>query len=236
MSNLSDMGAPLTSGHGGGDFKALANGTYDYVIHGIVGLGLRENSYQGEAKPPVVKIKIIFEVPAEVRDDKQTQVCSYKVNLSPNAKGNFYKFVRTIDKDATEDNFSGYMSAAGLNNLLGQVGVLTINSFEKDGKAIAYVDGSGFTRLDPRLPKPVATRPTFFFNPFKPDVEVFKNTLTYYTQKEVMEALNAHQFPPELHQAWAAVQEAHAAKEAGKGEKKEKSVAPGVSGDTASIE
>lgn len=233
MTNISDMGAPLTANRGGGEFKTLGNGTYDYVIHGVVGLGLRENSFQGEAKKPVVKIKIIFEIPSEVRDDGQPHVCSYKVNLSPNAKGNFYRFVRTLDKDVTEDNFSEYMTSAGLHKLLGKTGVLTIASFEKDGKTISYVDGNGFSRLDPRLPKPVAVRPEFFFNPFKPELDVFENTLTYYTKKEIMEALNASQFPEELHKAWVKAQEGHTAKQ----EVKTKEPAPQqISINTASIE
>ena len=67
----SDMGAATTSGT---DFKPLEAQSYDFVIHGIVGLGLRPNSFQGEVKAPVAQIKVIFELPDAVRDDGQTSV------------------------------------------------------------------------------------------------------------------------------------------------------------------
>ncbi len=231
---LSDMGVSTVAGGGGLEFKPLAEGSYDFIIHGIIGLGLRPHTYQGEERPPVSVIKVIFELPEEIRDDKQTQVIGYKLNMSVHEKSNHYAFCRKYLGDrVTKDTMAEFVSAAGLKQLLGAVGVLTVRHWVKDDRVIATIDREGFSKLDARLPKPIATRPAFFFNPFNPDIEVFKNNLTDYARKEVMEALNAENFPAELHQAYAKCLEDKAAAEASKAASTAKAEVPVTVADGA---
>ena len=194
------------------EYKTLAEGDYDAIIHGVVGLGLNPVEFQGEQKAPAVFIKIIYEIPSEVRGDGLSTVIGQKLKLSGNDKSNCYKFLTTLFGTAINKNTAvGYLNSAGLQNLLGKTLSITINHFNKDGKDIAYVGGT--TKLDPRLPQPVATREAFFFNPLLPDLNVFKNTITYSTQEQIMGALNAKQFPRELHEEWVSIQENKAAKD-----------------------
>lgn len=207
----SDMGVPLSVG--GGDFKPLDAGSYDFVIHGIIGLGLRPKTFEGKEMPPTAVIKIIFELPQSIRDDGQTQVIGYKINPSVSPKSNYYKLCKMLLGDrVSEATMSEFVTSKGMQQLLGQVGVLTVKHWDKDGRVIATIDRDGFSKLDPRLPKPEAKRPAFFFNPFAPDLATFKEILTAHSRKEVMEALNADTFPPELHQAYAKSLEDDAAK------------------------
>jgi len=228
----SDMGIPLTSG--GADFKPLNEGTYDFVIHGIIGLGLRPNSYEGQPKDPVTKIKIIFELPDSIRDDGQTQVVGYKLNSGVAERGNYYKLLHMLlGERVNKDTIKEFVNSTGMKQLLGLVGSLDIRHWDNEGRIIAMVDGKSITKLHPKVAKPVATRPEFFFNPFVPDLKVFNDILTWHTKKEVMEALNADQFPEELHQAWVKAQENKNSQDANK--KKEEAI--DVSDvDTASIE
>lgn len=201
MSNTNDLGFTEKGG-----YEPTAVGDYDAVIHGIINLGLNPVEFQGQKKDPSVFIKLIYEIPSLIRNDEQTAVIGQRMKLSTNDKSRCYEFLSTVYGAAfNKKNVVGYLNGDGLRALLGKTVSLTVSHFEKDDKNIAYVEK--VARLDPRLPQPVPTRELFFFNPLSPDLEVFKNVLTYNTQKQVMEALNANSFPADLHTAWVAIQE-----------------------------
>ena len=200
---INDMGVEIKS------FEAIDEGTYDFVIHGVVGLGLREiPAFQGQEKPPAVQAKVIFELPELQREDGQSQMLTYKLTLSTSEKSNCFKFFKLIHGDkVSKATISQFLTSEGLRGLLGKTGTVGVKHWNKDGRNIATVDREGFARLHPKVKPPEATRPAFFFNPLNPDMEVFKNTLTFWTKKEVMSALNSDKFPAELHEAWAKAQE-----------------------------
>ncbi|CAB4120915.1 hypothetical protein UFOVP1_32 [uncultured Caudovirales phage] len=223
-----------------GSFTPIEPGTYDFVIHGIVGLGLRKPFFDvddnGKKVLPKVAVKIIFELPSNVRDDGQTEVTAMSCNMSTHGKSQLFKVfhaclgdavIASYDKNGTPIMDIERVSATGLKVLLGSVGALTIVN-KKSEKGQIYARVSAVNYLDPRLPRPVATREQFFFSPFQPDLEVFKNNLSYWTQKDVMSSLNADTFPKELHDAWVKIEEDRASADANKNDSQ--------SDDTSSIE
>lgn len=206
MSN--DLGIPVSSG----GYELLPAGEYDAVIHGIINIGLRPVEFQGEKKAPAVFIKLILELPDKLRDDGVSTVVSKKIKLTNSVdKGNYAKLLTTLGEKVSKANINSYLTSDALKALLGKSAIVVVDHWQSDDGVKATV--RELLKLDPRLPQPQATRDTFFFNPLAPDLAVFKDTLTYYTKKEIMEALNADNFPPELHAAWAEEQEKQAAKE-----------------------
>lgn len=209
---------------GEGNFKPLEVGEYDACIHGIVNLGLRAQSYQGQPKPPKIVFKVIFEIPEQVRDDDQTQVIAKKYTVSAHKKSNWFKLIKLIGgEDINEKTILQYP----LSKILGKGCRIKVDHWEKDEDTkIAVIQE--VNKLDSRLPQPEGTRENFLFSPNDPDLEVFENLLTYYTQKEIMEALDAEQFPKELHASWVKIEEEKAKAQGGTTES--------VSGNTESIE
>lgn len=184
-------------------YEILPEGMYDFVIHGIVGLGLREKIYEGKQQDPVPTIKIIFEIPEFNREDGQTELLTIKFPISSGKRSNYYKFCTTLLGAAVTDvetNMNKLCTAAGMKGLLGKVGTLTVAAW-KNGEGRSVLN-NGFSPLHPKVAKPVSTREPVFFNPFNPDITVFKNKLTQWTRKEIMSAVNANEFSPELHKAY----------------------------------
>jgi hypothetical protein len=200
MSN--DLGVTST---GGKSYPVLEAKDYDAVVHGIVSLGRHPVEYQGTKKEPQVFLRIIVELPEVVREDGTTATTGKKIKVTNSVdKGNFAKFLTALGEKVTEANIESYFSNNAQKGLLGKAVVVTVEQWESDTGTAASI--KEFTKLDPRLPKPQAKRETFFFNPLSPDLKVFKENLTFRTKQEVMSALNANQFPAELHQAWKEAQ------------------------------
>lgn len=225
MTDTNEEFMGFTPNTGGGGYETLPEGTYDFVIHGVVGLGLHKKVYQGKEMRPEPKIKLIFEIPEHIRKDGQTELLTIKFPLSNNEKSNFYKFCTAVlgaSVTSNEENMKKLCYSAGLKSLLGHSGTLTVVTWTNgEGRS---VDNKGFYPLHPKVAKPVATREPIFFNPFNPDIDVFKNKLTAYTRKEIMEAVNADSFKEELKQAYAETLVADASAKANytSGNKKEK--------------
>lgn len=198
---VNDLGIVESNG-----YELLEAKDHDAVVHGIVNLGLRPVEFQGEKKNPAVFIKVILELPDVIREDNETAVIGKKVKLTNSVdKGNYAKLLTAFGEKVTKINMSSYLNSEALKKLLGKPIIARIDHWESEEGTRAAV--RELVKLDPRLPQPQATRATFFFNPLAPDLEVFKNTLTYFTQKEIMEALNADSFPKELHLEWVKIQE-----------------------------
>jgi hypothetical protein len=193
-------------------FSLIPEGQYDFILHGIVSLGMQSNENSKFDKTPKGVFKFIFELPEHIREDEQTSVIGCYINATIGELGAAYKLISVLlGSDFDANKMTEYLTVSGLKNLLGKTGILTIYHTEKNNRVNARVAASaksnwGFLPLDPRLPKPQATRETFLFTPGVPDLEVFKNTLTYWTQKEVMSALNASSWPKELHEAWVEIE------------------------------
>lgn len=186
------------------NFEILPEGTYDFIIHGVVGLGLRKKVFEGKELKPQPVVKFIFEIPDQLREgDGQTELLTIKLPISKNAKSNYYKFCTAIlgaNVTNVEQNMEKLCYSSGMKDLIGKTGTLTVAAW-KNGEGRS-VSNNGFYPLHPKAPKPVATRVPVFFNPFNPDIEVFKNNLTSWTRKEIMEALNADNFNDALKKAY----------------------------------
>jgi hypothetical protein len=144
----------------GSTYEMLPEGSYDFVVHGIVGLGLRPHTYNGEELKPQATIKIIFEIPECIREhDGQTELLSLKLPISSNVKSNYYKFCTAIlgpNITNVEENMERLCFSTGMKELLGKMGTLSIVTW-KDGKGRS-VSNKGFYPLHPKAPKPVATK------------------------------------------------------------------------------
>lgn len=184
-------------------YAPIPQGNYDAVIQGVINIGLRPQVWKGETKPSQVMYKVIFELPDYKREDDETGLISKKFKLSVSSRSAWFKFMRTILGDeVTEKTLNMYP----INNLLGKSCIVEIDHWEKDeGSAIPVV--KEISRLDPRLPQPKPTRELFLFNPRNPDLDVFKNLITFRTQQEIMEAQDSQQFSKELHKLWVKIQE-----------------------------
>jgi len=203
---------------GGGARKPIDEGRYDARVIGIVGLGLQaQRAYQGQAKPDVQKVKIIFELTnakRELKDGtKVTEVCAKSITASTHEKSNFCKYVKAITNITfSTDTFTAFVSDDdNLKGLLGVAVQVDIGHFEAEGKTLSYV--SGTVGLDPRIECAKATRNTFMFFPSCPDLAAWSE-MTYYTKKEIMDAKDASTFPKELHAQWVSDQEAESVKQA----------------------
>lgn len=184
-------------------FEMLPEGMYDYVIHGVVGLGIQKKVFQGEEqRKPMVKI--IFEIPEHKREgDGQTEVVAVNFPISSHPNSLYYKFCATVFDGFNDKEAEKMVYSSGMKELLGKVGTLKISSWEaKDGEERRSVNTKGFSALHPKVAKPIPTREPVFFNPFNPDIEVFKTKLTSWTRKQIMEALNADNFKEELKAAY----------------------------------
>jgi len=185
-------------------YDILPEGTYDFVIHGVIGLGLRKHVFEGKELKPQATVKFIFEIPEHSRPgDGQTELLSIKFPISSNSKSNYFKFCTAVlgaNVTAVDENMEKLCFSTGMKELLGKVGTLTVVTW-KNGEGRS-VSNKGFYPLHPKAPKPVPTRDFVFFNPFNPDIKVFKNNLTAWTRKEIMDAVNAENFKDELKQAY----------------------------------
>lgn len=189
------------------NFKPVGAGIYDAVIHGIVHLGLQPQPADmatGDARHPCNMLKIIFELPDSIRDDEETALISKDIPVKAGEKSNYYKLFYACFGPKTD---MGLVVSTGVEELLGKKLALTVAEWtSQDGKRSGSKVES-FAFLDPRLAaiaKP-AKRDTFFFSPLKPDINIFNDTLTDWTRKMIMEALNAAQYPKELLQAYTAL-------------------------------
>lgn len=222
-------------------FELLEEGRYDFVINGVINMGLRKPYDGPDAKKanPVARsvLRILFELPESLREDEQTNITKLDVPVSLHGKSTMFKLflvcfgkeiIDSHDKQGNPIMKSEYITPVYLNRLLGKVGSLEIeHKVTKNNNTIARVVTTSLVALDPRLPKPIPKRELIpFFNPMQPNIETFTDKLTYWTQKELMDAVDVAAFPKELHDAWIKIAEEKA---------KEDNKVPETS-DTSSIE
>jgi hypothetical protein len=197
------------------EYKLIEEGDYDAVIFGVINLGLQKVEYKDEVKSPATFIRLILEIPSIVNEKGEPATIQKKVKLTASVdKGNYAKLLLALGYKVDKSSIGKYLSIDGLKGLIGKSVVAKIAHFNtSDGKRNMVQE---LVKLDPRLPQPVGTKKQFLFNPFSPDLDIFKNDVTSYGQDEIMKALNAANFPKELHEAYAASLEAREAKKAGR--------------------
>ena len=209
MTSLLDLG--FTEQKEGVKFTPIPNGIYDAYVHCIIGLGLQPQQPDyttKEPRDPAKEIRVVFEIPSIVREDEQTSVIKLDMRTSVHEKSMYAGLFRAVFGLSTDSMDILNTSA---DALLGKVLSLRVREWsnEKTGRSGNGIKKDDMQVLDPRLAavaKP-ATRPTFIFNPYNPDMEVFNTMLTYWTKKDIMEALDSSQFPAVMHEAWVKVQE-----------------------------
>ncbi len=240
--SVNEWGVPIAQSKN----EPIEEGRFDATIHAIVRLG-RQKVYKWEGKAfsttdYTVKLqnKIIFEVPDSKRESDPTtpNVISKDLNVTSSLeKGAYAKFLQAAgEKLNSVNDLLSFFSKEGSEKLLGKGVSLAI--IRKEGKHGVYARIDEITRLDPRLPQPVSVRDTFYFDPFKPDIDIFKDKLTYYTKETIMKSVDSDLFPKELHEAWRDAQVEKASREQEYGSKAKSSVGTtsSVSGSTESIE
>lgn len=206
---VNELGMELQS------YTLLEEGEHDAVIFGVINIGLQPIEFEKEQKAPGTFIRLVMELPSILDDEGKPATVQKKIRLTSNVeKGNYAKLLVAIGEKVNKNNINDYLSSAALLGFLGKPIVAKVSHFNTDDGKRNMVQE--LTKLDPRLPQPKGTRETFYFNPFKPDLDVFKKDLTAFAQKEVMGALNATNFPPELHEVYASIQEDRAKEKAGR--------------------
>ena len=116
-------------------FEMLPVGVYDYVIHGVVGLGIQKKTFkQEEQQKPMVKI--IFEIPEHKREgDGQTEVVAANFPISSHPNSLYYKFCSTVFEGFNDKEAEKMVYSSGMKELLGKVGTLKISEWESKDSA-----------------------------------------------------------------------------------------------------
>jgi hypothetical protein len=190
----------------------LPNGDYDAAVSGIIELGAHAKMFQGEQQSPKPVVKIVFEVSAEGHDE--TLVFSKDVNAVFNERSNLVKYLSAIygtsDPKVVKSNLE---EKGALEKLLGRHVVLTIDTFNVEGRTVNYI--KDIKAMDKRLLagafKP--TKETILFTIHGEDAaEVFKTKLSKYTQEKIVSATNVNTFPKSLIDAFTMTAEDKAKK------------------------
>ncbi len=201
----------------GGSYEPFPAGRYDGVLHAIISLEMQQHSFQGQDMGARPKVLLLFELPEVSRpaaDGKQMPaMLSYEMTLSSSEKGTFMKVVNAIKHTRmTEDSLADLINEAdgkSLKGMLGKSCVVEVKQFKnKHGDMKNAV--AGIHELDPRLPQPKGVRDTFIFTVADPDLTVFKNVLIPWTRDKIMSAINADEFPAEVHEAYRDIKEQEA--------------------------
>ena len=208
MFTLKDMG--LKEKKGGVDFEPVPQGRYDAYVHAVISLGLQPQQPDfktGKPNDPDTMLRVLFEIPSVVRTDGQTSLVKLDMRQSANEKSYYYALYKALY--GVDTNLEKVVSTP-VNDLLGKVLSLnvTVWSNPKTNRSGNNIKKDGLIELDARLKEAVSpiTRETFVFNPYKPDLTIFKDKLSYYTQKNIMESLDSGQYPEELINAWGEIQ------------------------------
>lgn len=224
--NPDDFAPEVAQTKSNGDYKPVPKGTYDALVHGIAILGLREPHPQSENQTPMNRVRFIFELHSDPKSPSlkdhmfENKAPVLKLDVSLSNGGHYLKLIKALLGDEiTKETIQPYTKPSGQQQLLGKGARVTVVNYKdkrnKDqSKILSEISELGVTQLDSRVPPPDATRDTFFFNPYDVHtVNVFEENLTYWTQKDIMSAVNSNQFPNELKAAWEASKIKNADKE-----------------------
>lgn len=204
-------------------FPTLPSGKYDAILSAIIDLEFQVTEYEGE-ESVVHQVKLLYEVPElMVESEDGTEyplILGQTVTLSANTRSKFYKIVNALTQaNLTDKQVLSMINEedGSLKDLLGKACTLKVNEYEtkqkdEDGKTIKRNGIKEVLELDSRVPQPKGARETFIFVvTAKPNISTFKEKLTSWTQDTIMKAVNADEYPKELHKAYMEVQEQRAA-------------------------
>jgi len=214
----------------------VPEGNQDALLLGIVQLSIQPPSEYAlkhfkEARD-TDQLRLIFEFP-NAKDDEGELLKSHEdkaLTLSIDitysdsvAKGNLYKFVSAVlQKELTQEQFSAWCGDdANFKGLIGKALALKLQH-KTSAAGRERCDIKGFLPLDPDLQQlrpQTATHEPLFFTPFNVDLKEWAK-LTFWSKRDVMNAVDASEFPKDLQESWVAAQEAEEVKkqerEAGK--------------------
>lgn len=210
------------------DVDPVPAGDYDAALSAIVSLG-RQKAFN-EKDEPVVRMRFLFELFPDDEDDHRLDNSKIdgkppmlKVDVSLSNGGRYLALVNALmkakEETLTRETVLPYTKPEGRRMLLGRGARVTVIQERKKNKEGFYSrilsskEQLGVVKLHPKATV-TPVRETFLFNPLDPNhVKIFEDKITYWTQKDIMRALNADQFPKELKAAWARSKEANKDKE-----------------------
>ena len=142
-------------------YKTLEEGRVDARVMGIIGLGEQpQNPYNGQAKPPIQKVKFIFETDKynSEEDDKETLCVSRAVPVTCGERSNLNKVLSAVKNTSlSQDQCEAIVGDdKALSDCLGTPLQVDVKCFEKDSSVITFA--GAFIALDPRLADHVANR------------------------------------------------------------------------------
>ncbi len=188
----------------------LEGGLYEAVLLGIVGLEIQKTEFEGKVslKP---RIRFLFEIPSEVREDKEGNarpiIQKYDVNVTANEKGKLLPVVSALlKKKITEEELQEMVNTSNaLDGLLGKGCILGIDQY-----TTSHGVNNSVKSIHPLKSADVGAslcREPFSFSVANPDLDVFANKLSKWTRRDIMSATNAEHFPQELHKKYLELQQ-----------------------------
>lgn len=192
-----------------GGAPKLEEGQYDAVLICVIDLGMqpgKPDSVWPKSRQPSPKILLVFEIPEQKNEDGSTMVQGYTVNASEHPDSYICKAVTALTGKKLKGDALSEIVMDG--SLLGKAASVSIEHWESaDGyKKLKIAE---VIALHPKVPKPVATRPSIIFDTDKPDIKVWED-LTFYTKKKIMGSLGAVCLPKDIQAAWVRDQEQQA--------------------------
>ena len=199
----------------GAPYEVLKPGKYDAVLSAVITLEHQLKVFKGE-ESVYNQYRLLFELPNEmitIGEEELPSILSLDVSVQNiNEKSKVFKIVNNLlHQSLSKDEIAELVgNEEGIKTLLGKPAVLTISKYKSrygtEHNAIKDV-----SELDPRLPQPEAVRKPFIFSVANPDLNIFKNKVSRYTRDKIMSAVNADEFPKELHKAYCQLKEQEAA-------------------------
>ncbi len=197
----------------------LEEGEYPAVLNGVVWLGMQEQDERSAkkygVKDPTSQLRLLFEIPTQTnRYDENVVTTKTVKNVTTSAKGNFIKLASAmLGKKLSSAELAVYLKGANpFKELLGKQLSISIEHFNSDDGLKAFV--SDVKQPHPKDDPVKGARPVVYFDPTASDAAANWTKLSYYTKAQIMSAVDADEYPKELHKQWVKDQEEQATKEA----------------------
>lgn len=150
---------PSLSASSGGTYEPIAPDQYPGICIGVIDLGCHDESFQGQPAKRVHKVKLLFEIPDELRADGQTYLVTKTFNVSMHEKANFRKTLEGwLGPEETGKLVSQSMEALIFKPAL--INMVQAPARDDPKKLISYVES--IKPLPKRMAKPEPTRSTLF--------------------------------------------------------------------------
>lgn len=189
------------------EFELIEKGEYDASLMAFIALGTHDRTYQGKSVGESPYVKFVFELLDCKDSDGNNRVVTYSdltVSISP--KSNLCKLLKSMKliSAPTQEEFDKiFKSNDTIVKILGTKVNLDIDHFEtKDGKVRHFIDKESVRRMHHKLESEASPSQydAFLFTFKDPDIEVFKNKLTFFTRQKIMDSKDAKKLPKEFHE------------------------------------